>query len=101
MASSVGFGFTVIVKILSVPTQPLSVGVIVTEDTCCVATFAAMKAAISPVPVASVKPVLTLLFVQLNVAFVVPLKVVVEIGSLAQTVMFAGLVTEGVGLMLN
>ena len=94
----VGFGFAVILKVLVVPTQPFKVGVIVTVETCCVATFDAVKAAILPVPVAD-KPVLVLLFAQENVEpDGVLTKFVAKTVVPAQTVWSTGVFTEGFGL---
>lgn len=62
----VGFGFAVIVKLFGDPTQPPKDAVTEIVDTSCVATFAALNAAILPVPDAN-KPVFTLSFVQENV----------------------------------
>ena len=56
-------------KVCGVPevVQPFKLGVIVMVDTCCVATVAAVKAAILPIPEAA-KPVLKLLFVHVKLA---------------------------------
>jgi hypothetical protein len=86
------------VKLFDVPAQPFIVGVTVIVDTSCAATFAALNAAIVPVPAAD-KPVLTLLFIQLKVAPVGVLEKLVAATALpAQTVWLAIALTEGVGL---
>ena len=88
---------TVIVNVLFVPTQPLTVGVIVTVEICCVATFAAVNAAILPVPLAA-KPVAVLLFVQENIPPEgVLTKLVAETVVPEHATLFVTAFTEGVG----
>jgi hypothetical protein len=61
--STVGVGFTVIVKVFVVPTQPFAVGVIVSvELTGAVPVFVAVKVAIFPLPLAD-KPIEASVFV--------------------------------------
>ena len=63
----VGVGFTVIVNVFGVPTQPLAVGVIVIVDvTGAVPVLVAVNAPMLPLPLAA-KPMLASLFVQANV----------------------------------
>jgi hypothetical protein len=73
---SVPGGDTVIVNVCAVPSQPLRVGVTTTcDEIVAVVVFVATNEGILPAPVAVVKPVLIFVFVQLNVAPVVPEKV--------------------------
>ena len=97
-AVTVGNGLTVMVNVCGVPGQPAKLGVTVmvavTGDT---VALVAVNAAILPEPLAA-KPILGVLFVQLNVAPTVPLKLTAAIGYPAQTVWSAGSVTVGNGL---
>ena len=95
---------TVIVNDCGAPAveHPFKVGVTVTVEICCVATFDAVNAPILPVPLA-VKPVLVLLFAHAKVAPEgVLLKMEATTFAPAQTVWLIGTtVTTGFGLIVN
>jgi len=64
MLFTLGAGFTVMVKLLGVPTQPLAVGVtVIVATTGVVPVLTAVNTGMSPLPVAA-KPIAGLLFVQ-------------------------------------
>ena len=61
---AIGVGFTVILKVVAVPAQPLAVGVIVMVAVTGISVLlVAVNALISPIPFAA-KPIEVLLFVQ-------------------------------------
>ena len=97
-SSTVGVGFTVIVKVSDVPVQEFALGVtsiVAVSDV--VPAFVAVKLAISPVPLAA-KPIEVLSFVQLYVVPVtVPLNVTAVVDALLHKVSSDGSSTVGVG----
>lgn len=94
---TVGAGVTVMVKFCAMPGQPFSLGVTITVPVVGMVTVAALKL-MSPVPLAP-RPMLVLVFVQLNVGLTVPSKITLT-GSPEQTVWLGGSITVGVGLMV-
>lgn len=101
MVATVGVGSTVIVKVDGVPGQPFNDGVtVMVAVTGADPELFAVKAAISPVPLAA-RPMDGVLFVQLNVpptGLLVKLTAAVE--SPLQTVWFETEATVGVGLIV-
>lgn len=97
----VGTGFTVTVKVVGGPLQPLSLGVTVMVDVWGEVTFAEVSAK-GPLPVAGI-PVAVLLFVQLNVAVGIEPVNSAAIGSPAQSTWVGTALTVGWRpiLMLN
>ena len=93
----VGNGLTVKVKGCVCPEQPLSEGVTVTLDSCWVTVVAAVKVAMSPVPLV-VNPVAVLLLTQLKAALVVPTKDGTTTELPEQVTILIGAVTSGMGL---
>ena len=96
--STVGVGFTVMVKLDGVPAQPLTVGVtVIVAVMGAVVVLVAVKLGILPVSLAA-KPIVTSEFVHKKLP---PIGVLTKIGgfttALLHTVMFAGTVTVGVG----
>ena len=102
-AFTVGVGLTVIVNVIGAPVQVtppfVNVGVTVIVATCGVVPgFVAVKLAMLPVPLAA-RPMLVLLFVQLNVVpATAPAKVIAVVVAPLQSVWFATAFTVGVGL---
>lgn len=96
--TTVGVGFTVIIKLCEGPLQPFADGEIVMSAVAgTVPVFIATKDAIFPVPLAG-KPIEGLSFVQLKlVPLTAPEKLMEPVAALLQTARSAGLTTFGVG----
>ena len=92
----VGLGFTVMVKVTGVPLSDPNTGVTVIVAACWDVTFAAVKLAMLPVPLAA-RPIAVLLLVQLKVAPAVPVKVICGTVSVPQAWTLLSGSTSGTG----
>ena len=97
-AATTGVGLTVIVNVIDGPLQPLATGVtVIVAVTGALVVFVAVKAAILPVPDAA-RPMLVLLFVQLNVVPpTAPVKLIAVVVAPLHSVWLATAFTVGVG----
>lgn len=97
-ALTVGTGFTVIVKVMAGPVQPLAVGVtVMVATTGTPVTFVAVKLAILPVPAAA-RPILGALLVQLYTApATLPVKLIAAVAVLWHSTWLATWLAAGVG----
>ena len=81
-----GVGLTIIVNVVGVPEQPFKTGVtVIVAVIALVPALIAVKAAILPEPLAA-KPMLGVLFVQLYIVELLPLKPTAEVVPLLQTI---------------
>lgn len=99
--TTVGIGFTVMVKYRIGPGQPFATGVTVMKPDCGIMPLlTGIKEGISPVPLAG-RPMEGLLFVQLKlVPATAPVKLTAVVAVPGQNVWFAGCTTSGVGFTL-
>ena len=100
--SATGVGFTVMVKLMGVPVQPLAAGVTeIVAMTGAVPLFTAVKAGMGPVPV-DARPIDDRELVQVkDVPLTGPAKANSEIASLLHQFWFATLFTVGIGWMVR